>query len=205
MKKYLVLIFILIASVSFSQDIIVKKGINRGVYTGSASDTINGATTTDAVFYIEYAAYGRYTLSYYVSGDTLNGCSGNVTIQPRGSYDGVTYSNLGSSVTWTTTADYDGNTSQNTYTVAESGSTAQHTRVTAAYDIYTLDSLLYDDTLHVPQQTQTVAAQTWTNTNTVTLPGTDYPYLQILLTGASGARVELQKVVVKVTPLINNY
>lgn len=210
MKRFIGLLLglLLIASSYAAVDVTVPKRVNRATYTGIATDTINGATTADAIFYIEYAAEGKYQLSFYISGDTLNGCSGNVTIQAQGSYDDGTYTNIGSSVTWTTTADYDGNTTQNTYSTLASGTltNAQHTRTTAAFNV-TQDTTgmsgYFADTIAYPAQTQTVAAQTYTDARTITITtlGCDYPYVKILLTGASGARVELQKVVIKVTPI----
>jgi hypothetical protein len=178
MKKFIyILVFGLFAlafnGYSQSWDQTVTKGTNYASYTGVATDTINGVATADAKFYVEISASSRYTFSYYVSGDTLTGCSGNVTIQPYGSYDGVTYTSLGSAVTWTTTADYDANTQENTFTNVYSG------------------------TYH-PAADSTV---TDARTITTTLPGTDYRFIKILLTGASGARVELQKVSLKVTPV----
>lgn len=185
MKKLIFLILAFLPVLAFSQvrstyDTWVSVDNNYGSYTGKVTDTINGVATTDAVFFVAQSLTKRYTISYTVSGDTLTGCSGNVTIQPQGSYDGVVYSNLGSAVTWTTTANYDANTSQNTYTE----SLASYT------EIHTNEISTDPDTVVVPTQT-----------NTVTLPGTDYRYVKILLTGASGARVELDAVALKVTPI----
>lgn len=210
MKNIIILLgLFVIFQLQAAVDVNCKANVNRATYTGVATDTINGTTTADAIFFIEYAAKGKYQLSFFISGDTLNGCSGNVTIQAYGSYDDGTYSTVGSAITWTTTADYDANTTLNTYTTLASGTqtNAQHTETTAAFNITGNaagnDTLLYADTLIVPQQTTTVAAQTITDARTVTVTtlGVDYPYIKILLTGASGARVELQKVVIKVTPL----
>lgn len=205
MKKLIFLLGLIAFLGVNAQEIIVEEGVNYAYYTGTADDTINGVATMDAIFYVKLAAKARYILSWMASGDTLVGCDGNVTIQPQGSYDGVVYSNIGSSTTWTTTANYDANTSINTYTTLASGTltNAQHTRTTAAFNIWAYDSLIYDDTLHVPAQTQTVAAQTFTDarTVTVTLPGCDYRFIKILFTGASSARVEIDKVAIKVTPI----
>jgi len=210
MKKLIFIISLIsFAALTFAQssyDILVKDNVNYGYYTGTASDTINGATTADAVFYVQLAAKSRYTLSWMLDGDTLAGSTGDCTIQPQGSYDGVTYSNIGSSTAWTSsTAEYLANVNANTYTTLASGTltNAQHTEVTAAYDITTTDSLLYDDTLSVAAQTNTVGAQTYTDarTVTVTLPGCDWRYIKILVTGASGARVEVELVAIKVTPI----
>lgn len=224
MKKLMLFIgLISFAALTFAQstyDILVKDNVNYGYYTGIATDTINGVNTADAVFFIELAAKSRYTLSWMLDGDTLAGSSGDCTIQPQGSYDGVTYSNIGSSTAWTSsTAEYLANSSVNTYTEVTASHTITKaagdipivgTQVIAAYDITTTDSLLYDDTLSVAAQTMThtdtlevpayvstVAAQT----NTVTLPGCDYRYIKILVTGASGARVEVELVAIKVTPI----
>ena len=212
MKKFLIFLALiaLVASVSAQySDVIVKKGSNYGTYTGVATDTINGAATADAIFFVEYAALGRYTISYYVDGDTLTLCAGDVTIQPRGSYDGVTWTNIGSSVAWTaSTAVYLANNSVNTYTEVN----ASHTQTIATatdYDSGFLDGVdslgnsgvgdyYHDDTLTIAQRVNTVAAQTVT----VTLPGVDYRYVQILFTGTTNTRVEIETVGLKVTPLV---
>ena len=220
MKRLIIILSLLfIAVISYSAvDVTVRKGVNMATYTGTASDTINGTTTADAIFYIEYASEGLYVISFFIDGDTLNTCSGNVTIQAQGSYDDNTYTNIGSSVTWTTTADYAGNTNRNTTTITESGSIATHdihfggTYSSAAYNVtggalgtdtigVQADTLVYPAITYTRDDTATVEAQTWTNTNTITLPGYDFPYVKIKLTGLSGARVELQKVVLKVTPI----
>jgi hypothetical protein len=185
MKKLIFLIFALVPMLAFTQvrstyDTWVGVNNNYGSYTGKVTDTINGVATADAVFFVEQSLTNRYTISYTISGDTLTGCSGNVTIQPQGSYDGVVYTNLGSAVTWTTTANYDANTSQNTYTE----SLASYT------EIHTNEISTNPDTVVVPIQTKTI-----------TLPGTDYRYVKILLTGAPGARVEMDLVALKVTPI----
>jgi hypothetical protein len=198
MKKlfFILAFFTIVAMVNaqgVSADVNVWTNTNYGSYTGTAADTISGTTTADATFRIHLAKESRYTLSYMISGDTLEGCNGNVTIQPQGSYDGVTYTNIGSSSTWTTTANYDANASVNTYAQAYTG-----TLTTAAYTI-TQDTtgLTYiTDSISVGAQTQTDA-----RTLTTTLPGLDYNYIKILLTGASSAYVELQSVAVKVTPV----
>jgi hypothetical protein len=200
MKKLIFLLFALIPMFAFSQvsttyDKYVSANANYATYTGKVTDTINGVATTDAIFFIEQSQKSWYVFSYMVSGDTLTGCAGNVTIQPMGSYDGVTYTNVGSAVTWTTTADYDANSTVNTYTEVN----ASHTVITTAYNEIATNEITTDqDTVAVPQITNTVAAQT----TTVTLPGTDYRYIKIKLTGASSARVELQSVAIKVTPLV---
>ena len=211
MKKLTVLFsFLIISSMIFATnpDAVVRRADNYKLYTGVASDTVNGATTLAIDFYVEYAKEGRYTLSFWIDGDTLTGCTGNTTIQAQGLYD-LTYgttTNVGSSITWTSSsAVYLANTNLNTYSVAVAGTetNAQHTETTAAFNIFTYDSLLYDDTLHVPQQVNTVAAQTVTVavTNTVTLPGVDFPYIRILFTGASGTRIEVDYIGIKVTPI----
>jgi len=220
---------------SFAADKVIRAGIGYSDYTGLATDTINGTTTMDVVFRVDNI--GHYTIGFYVDGDTLNTCSGNVGIQAQGSYDeSGTYVNIGSSVTWTTTADYSGSTMLNTYSVATTN--ASHTEIhsgtettaasvdphygtatTAAFVITASDSIIYGDTLNVAEQTVTfldttgvaeqvvtrtdtitVAAQTITET--ITMPGVNYRFIKILLTGLSGARVEIDKVGLKVDPII---
>ena len=222
MKKLIFIISLIsFAALTFAQssyDILVKDNVNYGYYTGTASDTINGATTADAVFFIQIAAKSRYTFSWMMDGDTLAGSTGDCTIQPQGSYDGVTYSSIGSSTAWSSDdANYAANVNANTYTTLASGTQTIATYDlhgggtigVGAYNITTTDSLLYDDTLSVAAQTYTrddtvtVEAQTITDarTTTITLPGVDYRYIKFLVTGASGARVELQAVAIKVTPI----
>lgn len=204
MKKIIILIsFIGFALMAYSQvsvDVYMRTNQTYGHYTGVATDTINGVATADAIFYVGLAEKARYTLSWMLDGDTLAGSSGDCTIQPQGSYDGVTYSNIGSSTAWSSDdAVYAANVNANTYTEVTASFTETKaagdipivgTQVIAAYDITTTDSLLYDDTLSVAQQTRTV-----------TLPGCDWRYIKILVTGASGARVEVDAVAIKVTPI----
>jgi len=198
MKKFILLLITLIPLFVSAQvrtyDKWIASNTNYALYDGTATDTINGVDTTEAVFFIEQSQKSRYIFSYMVSGDTILGCAGNVTIQPRGSYDGITYTDVGSAVTWTTTANYDANTSVNTYTEVN----ASHTVVTTAYNVYQIDKASANqDTLQYPQITNTVAAQT----NTITLPGTDYRYIKIRLIGATSARVDMDYVALKVTPI----
>lgn len=225
---------VLFVVISFAADKYIKAGIGYASYTGGAADTINGVATCDVVFAVENI--GPYTIGLYAEGDTLTGCNGNVTIQVSGSYDeSGTYTNIGSSITWTTTADYSASTMYNTYSSATT--IAQHTITSVgadtirshaiscvgadtvrAFNMTTIDSLLYDDTLHVAAQpiytseTQTVAAQpiytsgtqtvaAQTITETVTMPGVDYRFIKVLFTGASSARVEIDKVGLKVNPI----
>lgn len=215
MKKFIYLLITLVPFLISAQensdyyDKYVNSKTNYAIYTGTATDTINGVATADAVFYIEQAVKSRYTFSFMLDGDTLAGSTGDCTIQPQGSYDGVTYSNIGSSTAWTSsTAEYLANVSANTYTTLASGTltNAQHTRNTAAFDVVqdtTGMATYFADTTSYPAQTQTVEAQIYTDarTVTVTLPGVDYNYLKTLVTGASGARVEIQLVAIKVTPI----
>jgi len=223
MKKLISLFLsLLIVVASFAADKAIRAGIGYSDYTGLATDTINGTTTMDVVFRVDNI--GHYTIGYYVEGDTTNGCSGNVTIQAQGSYDeSGTYVNIGSSVTWTTTADYSGSTMLNTYsssttiasyTIANAGNDTTLTYdITEAGFIQSVDgdSICYVDSLSwvntqtVPEMasttasTQTVASQTITET--VTMPGVNYRFIKILLTGLSGARVEIDKVGLKVDPI----
>jgi len=223
MMKRLIFILGLIsfAVLTYAQttyDILVRDNTNYGYYTGVATDTINGVATADAVFFIQIAAKSRYTFSWMMDGDTLAGSTGDCTIQPQGSYDGVTYSSIGSSTAWSSDdANYAANVNANTYTTLASG-----TQTIATYDLHgggtidvasfnmtSSDSIIYSDTIVVAAQaytrddTVTVEAQTITDarTTTITLPGVDYRYIKFLVTGASGARVELQAVAIKVTPI----
>lgn len=195
MKKLLFLFaFIaLVASVNAQTiDGTVKLGAGYASYTGTAADTINGATTVDALFRVEAAAYGRYQLSFFVSGDTLLGGTGNVTIQAQGSYEGVLdFDNVGSAVTWTyTNGGYDANTVLNTYTEVTASATDYVSGVSDTVDTY----ISYGDTTTVAQRT-----------TTITLPGVDYRYIKILLTGASGARVDVDKIAIKCTPIMGKF
>lgn len=183
----------------------MKKGVDYAEYTGLATDTINTSTTVDAVFWVRNGM-SRYTIGYTISIDTLLGGGGDaITFQPQGSYDGTAYSNIGSAVTWAAAASVDTNITLNTYTKVNAShtETMSGNSVVAAYNIWTVDSLLYDDTLHVPAQTttdarvKTVAAQT----TTITLPGVDYKFIKILLTGGGAARAEVDLIGLKTTPV----
>ena len=166
-------------------DKFIRADKSWGWFTGAATDTIAGATTADALFQIGWDRL--YAITWFVSADTLVGGTGNVTIQPQGSYDGVTFESIGAATTWTyTNGGYDAATQINTYT-----------EVTAAATDYIsglLDSTagagnyLRDDTITIAERT-----------TTITLPGYDYRFVKILLTGASGARVELQNVGLKLS------
>jgi len=172
-----------------------------GYYTGVAGDTIVGSGTADAVFFIGKDVT-RYTLAYMVDIDTNSGGTGDpMTIQPQGSYDGTTYTNIGSAITYYASVDtaFNANAS-NTYTEVN----ASHTETLAAATGYvngTWDTVgtyyQKDDTLTLPQRVVTVAQQTVT----VTVPGVDYRYIKILITGAGAADAELQLAAIKVTPI----
>jgi hypothetical protein len=204
-------LFVLIGIIAFfaigqAQDVTISKAANYGYYTGLAGDTCIYGTTWDVIFAVELARDSRYMISHTIQADTMAGSSGNITIQVYGSYDLVNYTAIGSAVTWSAaSAVYSANVNLNTYTTLASGTLtdAQHTRTTAAFNITTTDSLLYDDTLHVPAQTQTVAAQTFTDarTVTVTVPGVDFRYIKVLFTAASGGKGEIDYVGIKVTPV----
>jgi hypothetical protein len=189
MKKLLILlgIFFMFISVEAQHDMIVSDGANYAVYTGDANDTVyNAGGTFDIVFYIKQAVKSRYTISYLIDGDTLTGCTGNTTIQPKGSYDGVTFDNIGSAVTWTSSsAVYCANVNIHAMT-----------STVATYNMYVSDSTFEDETV-AGEDTITVAAQT----QTLNFAGVDYRYIQILITGASDTKVEIDKVAIKVTPI----
>ena len=154
----------------------------------SGGDSINYASGT-TTWYVDFEVNKdvRYTISHTIDGDTLTGCTGDVTIQVQGSYDDVVYSNIGSAVTWTaSTAEYAANVNLNTYTEVTALATDYMTGVSDTVDTY----ISYGDTT-------TVAART----NTITLPGVDYNFIRVLFTAASGGRVEIEKVGLKLTPV----
>jgi hypothetical protein len=202
MMKRLVLFLGLIAFFAISEAQYVKstrvvrvpEKVGYGYYVGSHDngDTAIYGTTWDVVFSIELAAKSRYTISHVIIADTLETSTGNVTIQLYGSYDDSVYTAVGSAITWSAgSAVYGANVNLNTYSSLASG-----TITDAAHVITTIDSLLYDDTLHV-------AAQIYTDARTVTttLPGTDYRFIKFLFTAASGGTAEITYVGIKVTPI----
>lgn len=181
----------------FSQatyDVIVRSN-NYGYFTGSTTDLIQNAGTADAVFYLPSVG-SWYTLSYMLDIDTLSG-GGNdaMTIQPQGSYDGTTYTNIGSAITYAATADTAFNVRvHTTVSIADAG-----TNTTAAFNVIADTTGLTNypaDTLAYAQQTQTVAI-----TRTITIPGVDYRYIKLLITGGGASNAELQLAAIKVTPI----
>jgi len=187
--RYIMLVIAVIASVALAtaQDKILRRGQTYALYTGTASDTINGVATTDAVFMIPDRDY--YTISYHLDIDTLTGGGDeSVTIQPQGSYDGTTYTNIGSSVTFAGSAD-----------TAFSVNVHDTYSVTETYSSYTAgvaddDSIFYSDT---------ITYSSVTNTRIVNLPGVDYRYIKILLTGGgASSRCELQLAGIKISDIV---
>lgn len=188
-----------------SPDVVIRNGQSWGWFTGTAADTITGATTADALFRVMWD--DLYVFTWFLSGDTLTTGTGNVTIQPQGSYDGVTFESIGASTTWTyTNGGYDAATQVNTYTAVN----ASHTETTAqavdymagwwaAVDTFASSSGvgIYDvgDTTTVAARVNTIAAQT----TTITLPGYDYRYIKILCTGASGTKVDIDNIGLKIS------
>lgn len=230
MRKLLVLSLIAVLGIAINAQVNVPLNSNYGQYTGVPSDTIRGAVTWNKVFRIQCADKSRYTFSWTLIGDTLTGCAGDVTIQPQGSYDGTTYTNIGSATTWTSSTDvYAANTTLSTTTVTESGGVAAYlisdttaayliSDTTATYNMFISDSTFEDevvageDTITVAEITKKsrvpevttksrVAAQTWTNTNTVNFAGYDYRFIKMLFTGATNTRAEIDLVGIKVTPI----
>lgn len=198
MKKFIVLLIVGFAFLSaFAQtptsapDVVIRSNQSWGYFTGTAADTITGATTADALFQVLWD--DLYVFTWFLSGDTLTGGTGNVTIQPQGSYDGVTFENIGSSTTWTyTNGGYDAATQVNTYTEVTAAATDYISGLINGYDSLGSSGVgdyLVDDTLTIAQRTVTV-----------TLPGYDYRYIKILCTGASGTKVDIDNVGLKLSP-----
>lgn len=204
MKRLIFLLAFLIGAASIyaqaTYDVKVTNGY--GYYTGVAGDTIVDSGTADAVFFLGSKDVGRYSLSYMVDIDTNSGGgSDDMTIQAYGSYDGTTYTAIGSSITYAATADTAFNAAaSNTWTEVN----ASHTETLAAATGYvngTWDTVgsyyQKDDTLTLPERVNTVAAQT----TTITLPGIDYRYIKILVTGGGSSDAELQLAAIRATQI----
>jgi hypothetical protein len=146
---------------SFGQTINMKNQ-NRDYHedSGVAGDSVLGIAQTEWTIRVLRDDLYRYNI--YVTIDTVVGLSNNMTISFWGrENDQMDWQYIGDSVTWymnnaDTTVRFNNVTNNAVTTIA------QYTATTAAFDIWAMDSILYDDTLHVPQQTQTVAAQTLT-------------------------------------------
>lgn len=221
-KLWILALLCLVIGVN-AQDRNVGDKNNYALYTGLAGDTINTSSTVTVDFYIELAKKSHYTLSYMCDVDTLNGGGGDdFTIQPQGSYDGTTFTSIGSALTCGATADTAFNkTINSTFTVTESGTIAAYdipyigTHTIASYTAphsgssdFGSDSVtVFTDTTTYSAQTITrtdtaeMPAQTWTNTNTVNIPGYDYNWIRILFTGGGASRAEVELVAIKVTPI----
>lgn len=212
--RYLAIICLLLF-VAFSvnsQDIVLKRGMTSVHYVGKSTDVIDAAENLDKVILIDKDYWYNYNITVDIDTNT-DATDQTVSCILAGSDDNVNYTTI-TDVTFGVTQDtiiyY-----SNAVVATEAQSIAQHTRTTAAhvildtttaYDIWAMDSIIYDDTLHVPAislernvpaQTQTVAAQTITNT--ITAGGKMWHYLRVRLTGdAAASAVELQAIRVKI-------
>jgi hypothetical protein len=200
MKKYILsligmfaFVFTMAQTPTSSPDIVIQQDDSWGWYAPTSVDSISGATTAEAIFQVLWDE--RYAFTWFLSGDTLAGGTGNVTIQPQGSYDGVTFENIGSSTTWTyTNGGYDAATQVNTYTEVTAAATDYYSGWFEAVDTFASASGvgIYD-----MADTATIAERT----ATITLPGYDYRYIKILCTGASGTLVDLDQFGLKLSPV----
>lgn len=199
MKKILFL-FALIALVASVNAQTFKKA--RGVtnyfsYTGVAGDTIAGTTAGNFDFLIDMKE--PYFFNVVVDFDTslVAASNPNVVFKIAGSDDDVTYYDIGSSITWYGNSDTIVRFSNFSKTVTQS--IASHTIVTTAYnEIHTNEITTNQDTVAVPQITNTVGTQTYTIAeveNAVT-----WRYLRIVATGAANARAHLNKVTLAILP-----
>jgi len=185
MKKLIFLALICFVFLSVDSQTINMKGKNFDdhVPSGVAGDSVLGIAATEWTIRVLRDDLYRYDI--YYKADTVVALANNMTVSLWGKHtDDQDYVQVGDSVVWymtgaDTTVRFNNVTNRAVTTNAShTETTAQHTRTTAAhvvtdtiaaFDIWTMDSVIYDDTLHVPQivndrdvaaQTQTVEAMT---------------------------------------------
>jgi len=145
-----------------------NKTFDYHVDAGVAGDSVLGIAATEWTIRVLRDDLYRYDI--YVKIDTVVALSNNGTFSLWGKNTvDMDYKQIGDSVVWymtdyaDTTIRFNNITNRAVTTNAShTETTAEHTRTTAAYNIWAYDSLIYDDTLHVPAQTQTVAEMTET-------------------------------------------
>jgi hypothetical protein len=165
MKKliFMLLSIFVIANLS-AQDIKLIGRENYKTFSPTATDTVKG--TTAGLTYsweIPKTIDPPYLYDHFIELDSLH-THANIWVVLQGCYDINDTTNQWhtiSSVKWQVST---GDTLIRFNNLAQSSTIGSHTITTTAFNIFAMDSILYDDTLHIPAITQTVAAQTVTKT-----------------------------------------
>lgn len=109
MKKIILLIALLVGFVSLQAQIarvaapLAENAWFIPTYTGVATDTLGTVTATTWSYTVPINKFdGVFFISQIKLADKTTGANGVCTVQPQGAYfDGGTYANIGSAITWT--------------------------------------------------------------------------------------------------------
>jgi len=179
MKKILIFLFalVLLAPLAQAQTLTFKDGDALKVYNGVAGDTLNVSRILAKTIFVNKDYL--YHVNAQIEADSA-GTGADITVNLQGSWDNANWVNIGSTVTW---------------------------EVTAADTVFSINSLTVQDTyagftvttdtaglMYYPAKAQVYPAQTVTRA----INGIMYPYLSVYFLGASGADMELQRLIVKI-------
>lgn len=184
LKIILVCLICLLTSELVKSQIVVRDDEYLFYYNGKTADTLGSDSAMYKIITIKEPGYYNYNIDVDVD-SAGDGSAVTVYLQARMNYmdDWATLT----TVSWTGSVDTVITFSDLTNsTISET--VAQHTITTAAFDIIQDSAsvqLNFADTIRIPSQTQTVAAQTVTTT--ITQGGVIWPELRILFQGASSA------------------
>jgi uncharacterized protein YneR len=221
MKRIILLSLVALVAIALSaQNVFMKPSQTYAKYIGVASDVIDAAENLDKIFVVNKDYWYHYYATVDI--DTNTDASDNtLSCLWEGSFDNTNWITL-DDVTFyvsddtviyfsdTTGITESTSTSIASYVIYDTTEAYIITDTIASFNVWCYDSLIYDDTLHVPQITndkdvaqtaleRTVSAQTITTTNTVTPGGVMYQYLRFRLTGdAAGSEAELQSIDLKI-------
>lgn len=173
MKKILIFLFslVLLAPLASAQTLTFKDGDALKVYNGVAGDTLNGSRILAKTIFVNKDYL--YHVNAQIEADSA-GTGADITVNLQGSWDNANWVNIGSTVTW---------------------------GVTAADTVFSINSLTVQDTygaITVTTDTAGLSQVFPAQTVTRAINGIMYPYLRVYFLGASGADMELQRLIVKI-------
>ena len=184
LKIILVCLICFLTSELVKSQIVVKEDQSFFYYDGKTSDTLGADSAMHKIISIKEPGFYNYNIDVDVD-SAGNGSAVTVYLQARMNYmdDWATLT----TVSWTGSVDTV-ITFSNLTNSTISETVAQHTITTAAFDIIQDSAsaqLNFADTIRIPAQTQTVAAQTITTT--ITQGGVIWPELRLFFQGASSS------------------